>query len=246
MREFHSKLSIIYREGLEVSILDLERMCELDPNDHLGNLQRLSEIFEDLRIKISPPLTIGGFEENRNLHSRGSGVNILDLISEGEGNQVEFKSTAFLDKKKLQFKKDLPGSDYFSKDVLKSTLKTIAAFANCDGGKLLVGVEDNGGIYGIENDFEVLNIDSKDRWELKLRECIENNFYDGKTLNSFVMIEFYLIDNKTIAILSVTKRSRLSFYKDEKSSILFLRQGNKTVSIAYHEIQDYFFLEKHF
>jgi predicted HTH transcriptional regulator len=36
------------------------------------------------------------------------------------------------------------------------TFKTIVAFLNSDGGTLLIGVEDDGRIYGLENDFSLL------------------------------------------------------------------------------------------
>ncbi|MGI0480761.1 RNA-binding domain-containing protein [Geminocystis sp. CENA526] len=55
---------------------------------------------------------------------------ILELIKSGENSRVEFKSTEFRN---------------------ESLAKEIVAFANMKGGTILVGVEDNGEISGVEN-----------------------------------------------------------------------------------------------
>ncbi len=54
---------------------------------------------------------------------------VLELISEGEGEQLDFKQE-ITDRKKIA--------------------KTLVAFANTNGGKLLVGVKDNGRIKGVD------------------------------------------------------------------------------------------------
>jgi predicted HTH transcriptional regulator len=58
---------------------------------------------------------------------------IFDLIRQGEHQQQDFKHS-ITDSKKIA--------------------RTLAAFANTDGGKLLVGVKDNGSIAGVQSDEE--------------------------------------------------------------------------------------------
>lgn len=58
---------------------------------------------------------------------------IFDLIRQGEHQQQDFKHS-ITDSKKIA--------------------RTLAAFANTDGGKLLVGVKDNGSISGVRSDEE--------------------------------------------------------------------------------------------
>ncbi|MFM5897615.1 MAG: helix-turn-helix domain-containing protein [Dolichospermum sp.] len=55
---------------------------------------------------------------------------ILNLIKSGENSRVEFKSEQFRN---------------------ESLAKEIVAFANMKGGKILVGIEDNGEITGVKN-----------------------------------------------------------------------------------------------
>ncbi|MCX6350441.1 MAG: ATP-binding protein [Bacteroidetes bacterium] len=63
---------------------------------------------------------------------------IKNLILQGEGQQLDFK--------------------YHVADAAKIA-KTLVAFANTDGGKLLVGVKDNGSIVGVASEEEVYMIE---------------------------------------------------------------------------------------
>jgi len=64
---------------------------------------------------------------------------LFKLIEQGESQVLDFKY-CISDSKKIA--------------------KTLAAFANTDGGKLLIGVRDNGGIAGIKSDEEFYMIDA--------------------------------------------------------------------------------------
>ncbi len=61
------------------------------------------------------------------------------LISEGEGQKLDFK---------------------FCISDSRKIARTLAAFANSDGGKILIGVRDNGSIAGIESDEEIYMVDT--------------------------------------------------------------------------------------
>lgn len=64
---------------------------------------------------------------------------LFKLIEQGESQVLDFKY-CISDSKKIA--------------------KTLAAFANTDGGKLLIGVRDNGGIAGVKSDEEFYMIDA--------------------------------------------------------------------------------------
>lgn len=68
---------------------------------------------------------------------------ILSLIRQGESKNLEFKSTL---RKSIE-KENVPYSV-----IEKATLKNLAGFMNSDGGILLVGVNDEGDLLGLEND----------------------------------------------------------------------------------------------
>lgn len=93
------------------------------------------------------------------------GKHIQQLIEEGEHQQLDFK---------------------FEISDSKRIARSLAAFANTDGGRLLVGVKDNGAIAGIRSDEEMHMIQaaadlycrpkvyfSAERWEINGKEVLE-------------------------------------------------------------------------
>src|SRR6476620_5256344 len=99
---------------------------------------------------------------------------IGDLIRSGESSALEFKSSMLaimeedLEIKKLQDmttsgskKKSIEYRIIMIERIIKdalifSIIKTISSFLNSKGGILLIGIQDNGVICGIENDYSFL------------------------------------------------------------------------------------------
>lgn len=71
-------------------------------------------------------------------------ASIRALIAEGESHFVEFKSAWIYDD---EGRRPRP-----QREVAKDIAETIVAFANADGGDLVIGVEDSGGITGVAFD----------------------------------------------------------------------------------------------
>ena len=67
-------------------------------------------------------------------------ISLEDMIAEGESDELEFKSTLRWDLKE----------GTVSKKLEEVVLKTVAAFANSQGGTLLIGVDDERQIVGLE------------------------------------------------------------------------------------------------
>lgn len=63
---------------------------------------------------------------------------ILQLISNGENNIVEFKKS--------------------TTDITKDVYESVCAFSNRDGGHIFLGVKDNGTILGIQPDLSLIHI----------------------------------------------------------------------------------------
>ena len=85
------------------------------------------------------------FDHLKNPHANITPLPIKDQIAIGENNTTEFKSSYRRDVRQQQLN-----------DALKfQIIKTIAAFLNSEGGKLYVGVADDGTILGIENDINL-------------------------------------------------------------------------------------------
>lgn len=101
------------------------------------------------------------------------------LVREGESKVVEFKETLSLDVRK-QTKE---------KYIEESALKTVVAFLNTDGGKLLIGVSDDGKIPGLNTEIDKFhqNLDKfLLHWKNLVKTRIGEEYYpciDYRTVN---------------------------------------------------------------
>ncbi|PTM02731.1 MAG: ATP-binding protein, partial [Bacteroidetes bacterium] len=78
-------------------------------------------------------------KHNRHLEiARGDNNELYRLIREGEHQQLDFK---------------------FRIDSSTKIARTLSSLANCDGGRLLIGVKDNGKITGINPEEEYFMIE---------------------------------------------------------------------------------------
>jgi hypothetical protein len=123
---------------------------------------------------------------------------LIDYLKEGESRYLEFKSSMLWDKGKSECSKN----NYLELEIFR----TIAAFMNSDGGILLVGIDPNQKIIGIEQDFQCIGNKNKnwDGWQqylqAKIRKYIKNiSLFDN------VRVNFMLEESKTIARIEVDK-----------------------------------------
>lgn len=86
---------------------------------------------------------------------------ILSLIRKGEGLQLEFKET---------FSKNIR-TNKKEKEIEKSSLKNIIGLLNAEGGTLLIGINDEGTVTGIEDDF----FKSNDAYLLNFKNALKEN-----------------------------------------------------------------------
>lgn len=169
---------------------------------------------------------------------------IVALIEEGEGNRIEFKSSFFADTKKLINAPNLPPKEYKSDDVTHSALKTIAAYLNCEGGTLFLGVTDEGNICGIEEDLRLPGLSDEDKWQLTVRSLIETRFKDGKSVNTHISISMHSFKNRRIAILRILPKPITAYLKTANSLYsLYVRNGNRTDQLDITHAEDFFRLK---
>jgi uncharacterized FlaG/YvyC family protein len=135
-----------------------------------------------------------------------------ELIKQGESHTLEFKETLEYDIK----------TNKNSKDVLLSSLKTIAGFLNADGGTLLIGVDDSGNIKGIERDLSTMKHSNNDKFELRIRNCLKDRFKPqpiGK-----VSISFEKFTEGTICRVDVQANKEIAHLDGD----VYVRDGNTT------------------
>ena len=109
---------------------------------------------------------------------------------------------------------------------------------------MLIGVNNNGEIVGLESDYKCLNKGyDKDMFELILRNAIESSF--GTTFASRkIKTEFHEINEKEICKIDIEKNDELLFLEvrdknDNKKKEAFTRVGNASKILAPEEIVKY-------
>jgi len=140
---------------------------------------------------------------------------ITELIRYGEGPSLEFKSTLQWDVVRNQANKALR----------HSVLKTLVAFLNTEGGTLLIGVEDNGDILGLDRDLNLVG-GSIDKFQQLLASLIME--YIGAAASPLVKVRFEDVEDKRICVIDVDKAPEPVFLKGERGKEFYIRVGTTT------------------
>ena len=107
------------------------------------------------------------------------------------------------------------------KEYVKDILKTVIAFANTSGGKIYIGIDDDGKVLGVQR----LDTDI-----LKLSNSIRDSIKPDITLFTSILVE--KIDGKDVIVVDVQKGASSPYYLTDKGirpSGVYVRQGASSV-----------------
>jgi hypothetical protein len=170
---------------------------------------------------------IGDYLLKRVYKKLSTSVSIKKLIKEGESQNLEFKSSVRWDVRQ--------GIE--NKDLEKVIVKTITGFMNAEGGQLVIGVEDNGNVLGIENDYRILGNADSDKFERHITQLIINNV--GKEYVQFMRISFEKIEGKDVCLITVRPSSKPAYMTYTGIEEFYARTGNATNGFTVSEANDY-------
>ena len=151
---------------------------------------------------------------------------ITDLITLGESYVLEFKSTLQWDAVRNEQNKALR----------QSSLKTVDAFMNSQGGTLVIGVEDDGGIYGLDRDLSLTH-HSRDRFEQLLMSLIKESM--GATIAPNLRVRFEAVDDKSVCVVDVERSAEPVFMRSDKGKAFYIRMGNTSRALDHEETLKY-------
>jgi len=154
-------------------------------------------------------------------------LQIPEMIKRGESAQLEFKSSLRWDYKEAKKNKILE----------RVVAKTVAGFANAKGGTLLIGVDDDGSILGLEPDFQSLSKGNRDGFELQVTQVLSAAL--GDSVLAFVTITFHDIDGKDVCQIGVDPSDHPVYLNDEGEQALYVRMGNLTKALPVDEAVKY-------
>ncbi len=183
------------------------------------------ESFSEILAGVARVQTYLGFSARKDHQEK----RITDMITAGEGDSIEFKSTLRWD---IRAGKTNPA-------IERSCLKTISAFMNSQGGTLLIGVRDDGSIEGIETDKFV----NEDKFLLHLWTLIRNCL--GRDFSPYIRTRTEKMEDKTVCAVDCIQSSRPVFLRqpgfDEEMYIRLGPQSNAMdISEALKYIEDHF------
>jgi hypothetical protein len=198
----------------------LKKQCI--PNDEaLWPLDRFESFLATRRTMLAKELNafLKGITE---MEIRHGSIDIADIIAEGEHDGLEFKSSLRWDTKENRLNKDLE----------KVILKTIAAFNNGygDGGRLIIGVDDDQNVLGLDNDYSTLNGNDRDAFQLHLRNLVSSE-WGPEYAAACLTIGFHDLQGLDICTVNVKRGTKPLFVKvadktGAKTERFFVRSGN--------------------
>lgn len=153
--------------------------------------------------------------------------NIQNLIENGENNFVEFKSSFRFDLKQGKLNKALE----------MVIMKTLAGFMNTEGGTLLIGVDDQGQILGLGDDYNSLKRKDKDGFEQLIMTTIANTL--GTSACKLVYLNFHSVSGKEVCRIGVNVSPNPVYLKIDKASKFYIRTGSGTREMELHEAVAY-------
>ena len=152
---------------------------------------------------------------------------VSELVSLGESATLEFKSTLQWDMVRGQVNKDLR----------HSSLKTIAAFLNSEGGTLIIGVEDDGAVCGLERDLKQVKNQSLDGFEQLLVSLVHEHI--GPEVARLIDIRYEPINGHHICAVDVDKSAEPVFLNSPRGTEFYVRFGNTSRSLDAEETHRY-------
>ena len=145
------------------------------------------------------------------------------LIARGEGAQLEFKSSLRWDTRQQRANRSLQ----------QVVVRTIAGFLNNDGVTLLIGIDDNGQILGIEADLKTLKHPNRDGFERVLMDAIRSAL--GGNACALIHCYFHDLDGRTVCRVIAQKSLEPIYFLDNGVARFMLRAGNSTRELDVRE-----------
>lgn len=148
---------------------------------------------------------------------------LSQYLAQGEGADIEFKSTV-----RTNLKSGKQG-----KEIEFSWLKSIAAFLNSKGGTLLLGVNDEGEVAGVEAD----GFDNNDKCLLHIKNLI--NHHIGPEYSKALSITSLSMEAKTVVMVECSSAGNPVFLKIGKNEEFYIRSGPSSVKLSPSQIVEY-------
>jgi uncharacterized protein YjbI with pentapeptide repeats len=145
------------------------------------------------------------------------------IVEEGEGDRTEFKST---------LRTNLRTGERDTKMDLE-VVKTIAAFINSQGGRLVIGVDDDGKAIGLDAD----KFENEDKANRHLASLIRDRI--GSEHIDYIRYRFNDYQGKRILIVECDRGRFPVYVKDGNQERFYMRTGAATTELTGRHLTEY-------
>lgn len=145
------------------------------------------------------------------------------LIAQGESEMLEFKSSYRYDLRQEKINKGLE----------QVIMKTLAGMMNSEGGTLLIGVDDEGKILGLQPDYQTLKRKDHDGFEQLLNSTVADRL--GTPACEWMQVFFHDQDGNEVCRIRVVPAPQPVYLKEGKDSKFYLRTGAGTRAMTLQE-----------
>ena len=148
---------------------------------------------------------------------------LLELIARGEGDRLEFKSTL-----RWNINADKPG-----KEVEISWLKTVVAYLNTDGGVLLIGVNDDGELIGLDTD----KFANDDKFLLHYNNLFKQHI--GLEFNPRVSAAIVTVADRKVFVIECEPATDPAYLRHGKEEKYYVRAGPSSSALSTSQVVEY-------
>lgn len=155
-----------------------------------------------------------------------------EIIALGEGQFVEFKASLVWD-----YRQQKP-----NKALYEPVMKNLVAFMNSSGGVLVIGVDDDGGILGLDPDYQTMKKPNSDGFENVFNMAF--NSMIGVEFRRFVQVDFPQVEGKEICVVRVQRAPEPAYLSHQGTEKFYIRTGNSSQALSVSKATRY--IQSHF
>jgi hypothetical protein len=152
---------------------------------------------------------------------------LQELIGLGESATLEFKSSFQWDVVQGQVNKELR----------LQSLKTIVAFLNSGGGTLVIGVEDNGAVFGLDQDLLSVKNNNLDGFQQLLASQISELI--GAGFWPYIKMRFEELDGHQVCVVDVERSSEPAYVSTKTGQDFYVRLASTSKKLDAQDAIQY-------
>lgn len=232
-REKSAMFSDVYLKNVKNQFPNALKLQCIPEDENLWKVENYEHFLEARRTLLANELNVYLNTISISNEQITNTVDIMDMIQSGEHGFLEFKSTMRWNWRENKLDKKM-------EEII---LKTISAFNNAEGGKLLIGVTDEGEILGLDSDYNTFKEANKDQFELHMRNIV-NNAFGKEFATTHLKIKFPVINDLEICDIDI-KAGLNPIYCDVidknggTNKKFYVRSGNTSQEFDIQETASY-------